>query len=341
MSIEIKYYKNKFDYEMTTEKFETFTDIFNIPDDRIDTITEMNVSKFKFGYHDHDDILIPPNLEVFDCTGCYLSKLPDFPDTLKKLYCGANNLSWLPENLPESLEGIWCNENKMVHLFEDYESAEFNYILPNLKIFCCHYNPLTYIPRMPDSLTYLHCKGCAIESMGDLSSSLNYLDCSDNKLRDLPDLPNNLRDLYCNSNNICELDKLPSNLSRLECNINRLCKLPKLPDNLYSLNCSSNYLRELPNLPNKLVFLYCHRNLLSKLPTLPSSLQDITASSNYISELPDISNNRTLSLFTYHNNPIHDVLDISVSWSNAKPVIKKRVFEGIELGYENIKKRRC
>ncbi len=340
MTIEIKYYKNEYDIDTTTEKYETFKDIFNLPDDRIDTITHMDVSKFKFGNYDSDDILIPPNLEEFNCTGCNLSKLPDFPNTLKTLYCGANNLSWLPENLPESLEGIWCSENKMVHLYEEYESVEWNYSLPNLKTFCCQYNPLTYIPCMPNSLVYVCCKNCAIESMGDLSSSLNWLDCSNNKLTYLPDLPEHLKDLYCYVNNIGEIEKLPPNLSRLECNVNRLVELPTLPDKLYLLNCNGNYIRELPELPNKLIFLSCYRNQLNSLPDLPLSLQEAYVSNNNISELPDISNNRKLLLFTYKNNPIYNVLDIKVSCTNRKPMVKRRVFEGIELSYENAKKKR-
>mgnify|MGYP003968034811 FL=1 len=337
--ISIVYEENEHDFDKKYKRLNSIAELKDLDTRQFESITELDISGSGIRDNNIGELVIPPNLEKFECSCCYLSKLPKLPKGLKELRCVANNLSYLPDDLPESLEAIWCNENKMVDLFENYETVEFNYMLPNLKTLCCHHNPLTYIPCMPDSLTYLSCKNCSIESFSKLSNSLNYMDCSDNKLTYLEDLPESLEHLICTCNKISEISKLPSRLMKLECNGNYLNKLPELPKSLYSVNCSHNYLKELPELPEKLVFMYCKFNMLQKIPILPLTLQEVYISYNNIFELPDMSENRKMCEFLYWGNPIHDRLDINVGWNNRKPVINKRKKEGIELNYKGAKKR--
>lgn len=341
MPIRIKYYENEYDFNMTDKDLFELAHLTTMPCDKFNTITVLDISKSDITDSMIDQLPIPPNLEEFNCTGCYLSKLPKFNEGLKKLSCSANNLSYLPDDLPESLEEIGCSENKMVHLYEDYECTEWDYKLPNLKTFCCQYNPLVYIPKTPKSLVCLACHGCAIEDIGELSSSLTYLECRNNKLSCLNDIPKNLTYLNCSYNNINTLGSLPDTLSSLICDFNRLRKLPKLPKSLRLLECNHNYLFELPDLPDNMTILNSAVNNLTSLPVLPTNIQQVYVSYNNISELPKrIEHNRKLFEFSYKNNPVYDVYNVRVNWDNKRPIIKRKTHEGIQLGYETAKKRK-
>ena len=65
-----------------------------------------------------------------DVSGKDLTSLPELPNSLEILYCNNNKLNSLPE-LPNSLERLWCHNNKLNSLPE----------LPNsLKTLWCHNN---------------------------------------------------------------------------------------------------------------------------------------------------------------------------------------------------------
>ncbi len=61
--------------------------------------------------------ILPPSLEVLNCSNQELVSLPELPKTLKVLSCENNKLTRLP-NLPDSLEILEC-DNNYIAIFPD------------------------------------------------------------------------------------------------------------------------------------------------------------------------------------------------------------------------------
>ena len=107
----------------------------------------------KFRYNSFQDIeqLDRYNDIVYiDCSWNQLTSLPEYlPNSLQKLYCFRNELTSLP-NLPNSLQKIECDDNQLTSLPEH---------LPNsLQKLDCYYNKLTSLPEhLPNSLQILKC----------------------------------------------------------------------------------------------------------------------------------------------------------------------------------------
>ena len=108
------------------------------------------------------------------------------PNSLKKLRCGDNKLTLVP-NLPSSLQKLYCNNNK-----------------------------LTSLPNLPNSLKNLYCWDNQLTSLPDLPNSLRDLDFSNNQLTSLPDLPNSLKNLVCDHNKLTSLPDLTHINGKLE-----------------------------------------------------------------------------------------------------------------------------
>jgi hypothetical protein len=202
----------------------------------------------------------------------YLPELSRF-NNLKYLYCGINNLTYLPK-LPNSLEILHCDSNQ-----------------------------LTSLPELPDSLTYLNCSYNQLTSLPELPVNLKELDCCSNQLTSLPELPDNLQELDCMQNKLTSLSKLPKYLNRIRCCNNRLISLPKLPDSLKIINCNDNQLTSLPKLPDSLERLDCDYNQLTSLPELPENLEQLVCGYNKLTYLPELNNITYIELF---GNPIYD-----------------------------------
>jgi len=113
------------------------------------------------------------NKKVMKCNDNNLTKLPELlPETLLDLECYNNKLTKLPE-LPKSLKELYCQNNQLIELSE----------LPNdLLSLICFRNELTELPKLP--------KG------------LKRLDCRNNKLKELKDLPESLLELHCCNNDL-------------------------------------------------------------------------------------------------------------------------------------------
>jgi Leucine-rich repeat (LRR) protein len=134
------------------------------------------------------------NIEKIDLSYKRLKELPDLSrfKNLKQLLCSFNNLTSLPENLPNSLEELWFNNNNLTSLPEN---------LPNTLIkLDCPFNNLISLPE-------------------NLPNSLEELNCSFNNLTNLPEnLPNSLKLLCCSDNNLLLKDY--PNIIRYENNLN-------------------------------------------------------------------------------------------------------------------------
>ena len=118
-----------------------------------------NVEEIKLSYKNLKEL---PNLSKFK--------------NLKYLYCSHNNLTSLPENLPNSLKILDCYNNKLTRLPEN----------------------------LPNSLELLYCNNNKLKILSEnLPNSLIELQCNNNNLTSLPEnLPNFLKLLYCYNNDL-------------------------------------------------------------------------------------------------------------------------------------------
>ena len=89
----------------------------------------------------------------------------------KELDVTGLNLVELPE-LPESLEYLFCANNKLTELPK----------LSKLKYLYCYNNNLKELPKLPKGLTHLCCGNNNLTELPELPDSLEYLDCEKNNL---------------------------------------------------------------------------------------------------------------------------------------------------------------
>lgn len=172
-----------------------------------------------------------PNLRELKIYMCGLREVPRLPTRwLNTLVITHNEITHLPEDLPDTIEDLFLFENDLREL-----PARLPKTLRKLNIAC---NSNLVIPadyRFPDSLEELVCHGC--------------------HLTNLPDrLPRSLRRLVCDTNQLTRLpQELPWNLEVLTCSRNRISRIPKLPPNLIELRCTDNPdMKWLPEIPDKL-----------------------------------------------------------------------------------------
>lgn len=194
-------------------------------------------------------------LLVLNINGYGLKELPDnLPNWLHTIYCNDNQITQLPNNLPSSLKYLHCCNNLITELPSSLPSS--------LECLNCSGNKIIKLPNnLPTLLKYLDCSNNDLNELHDnLPSSLERLNCYGNKLVKFPDkLPYQLKDLICSKNQIIKItDNLPSSLRRLFCSSNKLIKLPNLPNILNQLSCGNEYLY----LPRK----YVSRCYLSYMP---------------------------------------------------------------------------
>ena len=99
------------------------------------------------------------------------------------MYCFGNQLTSLPNTLPEGLTDLDCSENQLTSL-------------PN---------------TLPEGLTILDCSGNRLSILPNtLPGGLTTLDCSENQLTRLPNtLPEGLTALYCYGNPLKYIPYLP------------------------------------------------------------------------------------------------------------------------------------
>jgi Leucine-rich repeat (LRR) protein len=172
---------------------------------------------------------------IIDISYKNIKSLPDLTrfKNLKKLYCGNNKLTSLP-NLPQNIEELYCCNNK-----------------------------LTSLPTLPPNLITLNCSNNKLTSLPTLPLNLIALYCRNNQLTSLPALPPNLIELYCRNNQLTSLPSLPQNLQVLYCYDNELTSLPTLPQNLQVFCCNNNPIYKIVNI-NSLSILKQNIQILNK-----------------------------------------------------------------------------
>ena len=170
---------------------------------------------------------IQNNKTMLDLSGLRLVKLPDnLPASLQTLYCSSNQLTLLPDNLPASLQTFGCSDNQLTSLPDNLPAS--------LHTLYCSDNQLTLLPD-------------------NLPASLHALYCDNNQLTKLPDnLPTSLQTLYCSSNQLTLLpDNLPASLQYLYCHNNPYLHITKSQAILFNLKETPNYAKYANLIKNK------------------------------------------------------------------------------------------
>jgi hypothetical protein len=146
---------------------------------------------------------LPDTTEIIDISHKNITFLPDLTrfTQLKQLYCNDNQLTYLPNNLPDTLEKINCTNNLIT-------------CLPN---------------KLPNSLITLYCANNLITCLTNLPKQLNTLFCSDNQLTCIPNLPETLKYLYCYNNQLTYLPNLPETLCAIVYNNNPIHEIITKP----------------------------------------------------------------------------------------------------------------
>ena len=188
---------------------------------------------------------LPSTLTTLGCTNNQLTSLPTLPSGLLELACGTNKLTSLP-TLPSNLQKLYCGGNLFTALN-----------ISNMK------KLQTLDVKNSTSLTTLICKSDAL-------TTLNYSGCAA------------LDNLDCSNNKLTSLEALPSSVTKFNCTSNQLSSLPLLPSGLQELNCSANKLTSLSlQGKNSLIKLEIHGNQIKEaaMGSLVNSLRTIPAGS--------------------------------------------------------------
>ena len=188
--------------------------------------------------------------------------------SLQKFNCSYNKLTELPKEIGQliSLQKFDCSCNKLTELspmFGDNKTNEFGELPKE-------------IGNIGSGKNNINCDELNSSSCNQLIS-LKVFNCHNNKLTELPKEIGQLVSLcefYCSYNKLTELPKEISQLISLQefdCNFNKLTKLPKEIGQLISLqvfNCHNNKLTELPKEIGNIVSLQvfnCHNNPMANI----------------------------------------------------------------------------
>ena len=143
--------------------------------------------------------ILPNSLDVLDIINNNVTHLPDIlPNNLRVLYCSGNYLENLSNiKLPNSLEKFQCNGCICGKPDDDLSTDISKLILPNsLKDFSCDSNDLIKLPILPDSLEIFSCCYNKIDKL-DLPINLKYLSFyQDESIEYLNYIPNLKRDPF-------------------------------------------------------------------------------------------------------------------------------------------------
>src|SRR6185436_1486126 len=219
------------------------------------------------------------HLQTLGCGANHLSSLLfNFPNTLWAIQCDLNQITQIG-NLPASLTGINCDYNQLSSLPS---------LPPSLEFLSCQNNQIAWLPSLPTTLARLYCNGNQLSNFTFvLPSSLYLFDCSNNQLTSLPNLPAGLGELHCDFNQLTSLPALPSSLISLTCGFNQLSSLSSLPSTLDFFICRSNQLTSLPPLTSSLTSYFdCGVNQLNYIPDLPDSINQVFIDDNPLNCFP-------------------------------------------------------
>lgn len=209
---------------------------------------------------------LPANLQSLNISNAFDTEGPgQYPKTwpagLRELNISKNNLSNLPDNLPDTLTSL--------------DAATCS---------------LKRLPKLPRSLEMLHVAGNELDALPDMPPGLRGLDARSNKIRGVSAaLPGTLTKLYLSNNPLRVVPRLPDGLTHLHLDGAGLRNLPSLPRELVELSVQDNVLMRLDHvLPSGLKILVASDNPLMELPILPDGLERLSVNSTLVSQLPAV-----------------------------------------------------
>ncbi|MBK6400088.1 MAG: T9SS type A sorting domain-containing protein [Bacteroidetes bacterium] len=223
-----------------------------------------------------------------------------------------------------------------------YNLAGLQYFtgLKSLTITHC---PLSFVPALPDSLSYLQVAyDSSITSLPTLPNGLITLTCNNNNLISLPQLPPRLVNLHTFQNpSLHSLGNLPSSLEYLHCGSDSLTSFPYAP-NLKQIYAGFNQISSISLFPPQLELLDIDNNGISSLPPLPASIRNLSSSFNLLTSFPELPD--SIELLGLMENNISQIdsfpkylrsLNISFNNLDSTPPFPERI-EKIAIAYNNI-----
>ena len=120
---------------------------------------------------------LPNSLTKLYCDRNKLTYLPNLPNSLKILYCGNNQLTYLPK-LPNSLKILYCNNNKIKSLNLDLNNNLIIHFYQNKPIEKLKYNPKLKLCSVIENKIVIdnyNDKYCPIRNEYDLSEYMELI----------------------------------------------------------------------------------------------------------------------------------------------------------------------
>jgi Leucine-rich repeat (LRR) protein len=163
----------------------------------------------------------PPNLTHLDISSNNLINLQDCPESLYKLDCSSNHLTYLPI--------INSNNTKFTKInFSDNQILEFPKLPDTVKIIQGKKNRISEIKSLPKNLENLDMSDNRINSLSCvLPASLTILNLSDNFIMHMPDLPTNIEEVDLSGNQLIALKIIPESCKKFDCSNNSLTEIPE------------------------------------------------------------------------------------------------------------------
>jgi len=194
----------------------------------------------------------PPNLKKIIYVDISYKKLTAIPDwisncnNLKRLLCYKNEITQIPNNLPENLEELNCDSNLI---------TQIPTTLPNsLKYLSCCYNLITHIPDiLPNHLQLFYCWNNQITHIPNaLPRFLKSFCCETDHITYIPDdLPDSLEYFRCVS---FQIKMIPLSIIQLQ----KLEYFFCIPDFIVYMYKAPLVKYFLDNLDNKEIKKYCY-----------------------------------------------------------------------------------
>ncbi len=191
----------------------------DIAQKRIDDWIKNNHVSALLNFHDlnltdnmFNDLILPSNLRIFNCSANNLTTLQLNAPNLQQLQCANNNLTTLQLNAP-NLQQLHCANNKLITL-------QLN--TPNLLDMYCNNNKLITLQLDIPTLQTLH--------------------CNNNELKVLQLNTPNLQNLCFCENNLTMLNFYPLKLDFFSCKDNKYLYIPLFMRKKYdTLDYNINY----------------------------------------------------------------------------------------------------
>lgn len=246
-------------------------------DELIYAVVERSIFRKEFTYDKFNEIYNAPS---YVDTKEYGSSSYD---DIKVLTIITHNIYQLPSKFPKKLRylSLKANNNNNTRSYLNDLSKSFDNINTEIAPLPDNMDSLTiigftnmhYLPKLPDSISWLTILRCGVL-----------------ELPKLPEHLNNLCVMYCYS--LEKMPSLPMELEMLDCDYNNLIELPEIPKSVEIIRCSYNKLKYLPeSLGNTCI--YAEHN---KLIDIPDSFLNFKGDPMMIPG------------FSFDNNPINDLI---------------------------------